>query len=252
MPRLVTDAIVLHVFDYSETSRILRLATREAGVQSAIARGARRARSRFGTALDLFAGGVAELHMKAGRELQTLASFDVVSARPGLATGCARFVGASALGELVLRFGTEEGGRELYGTFERALDSLHDAGDPEALEAALAGAWSLVSALGFAPSLRRCCSCHEPLGDDSDLAFSHTAGGALCARCGGGRASRRPLPAAARMAIARWCEGDRAAPPGSAEARAHQRLLRQFLQHHLTDGRPLRAFDAWERGWGPA
>jgi hypothetical protein len=30
-----------------------------------------------------------------------------------------------------------------------------------------------------------------------------------------------------------------------AEARAHQRLLREFLTEHLADGRPLRAFDAW-------
>jgi hypothetical protein len=31
-------------------------------------------------------------------------------------------------------------------------------------------------------------------------------------------------------------------------ARAHQRLLREFLAHHVTDGRPLRAFADWEAG----
>jgi DNA repair protein RecO (recombination protein O) len=31
------------------------------------------------------------------------------------------------------------------------------------------------------------------------------------------------------------------------EARAHQRLLREFLREHLSDDRPLRAFDVWER-----
>ena len=30
-------------------------------------------------------------------------------------------------------------------------------------------------------------------------------------------------------------------------ARAHQRLLREFLEEHLADGRALRAFAAWER-----
>jgi recombinational DNA repair protein (RecF pathway) len=34
-----TDAIVLHVQDYLESSRIVRLATRELGVQSVLARG---------------------------------------------------------------------------------------------------------------------------------------------------------------------------------------------------------------------
>ena len=44
MSLLVTDAIVLHAFDYLESSRIIRLLTREAGVQSALARGARKSR----------------------------------------------------------------------------------------------------------------------------------------------------------------------------------------------------------------
>src|ERR687883_1333581 len=95
MPLLTTDAIVLHAFDYSETSRILRLATREAGVQSVLARGARRAKSRFGSALDLFAQGAAQLYLKEGRDLQTLSGFDVTRARPALADDLGRFAGAS-------------------------------------------------------------------------------------------------------------------------------------------------------------
>jgi DNA repair protein RecO (recombination protein O) len=35
-------------------------------------------------------------------------------------------------------------------------------------------------------------------------------------------------------------------PLGDAETRAHQRLLREFLAEHLTDGRPLRALEMWE------
>src|ERR671932_607097 len=54
MPLFSTDAIVLHAFDYLESSRVLRLATREAGVRSAIAKGARRSTRRFGGGLDLF------------------------------------------------------------------------------------------------------------------------------------------------------------------------------------------------------
>jgi DNA repair protein RecO (recombination protein O) len=29
--------------------------------------------------------------------------------------------------------------------------------------------------------------------------------------------------------------------------RAHQRLLREFLEEHLTDGRPLKAYAVWEQ-----
>jgi len=90
MPPVRTDAVVLHVFDYLETSRIFKLATREAGLQSVLARGARRPKSRYGTALDLFASGTAEIYIKPGRELHTLASFDVNRSRGRLARFCGR------------------------------------------------------------------------------------------------------------------------------------------------------------------
>ena len=73
MPALRTDAVVLHMFDYLETSRILKLATREAGVQSVLARGARTSKKRFGSALGLFAEGQAQIQVNPGRELHTLA-----------------------------------------------------------------------------------------------------------------------------------------------------------------------------------
>src|SRR5262245_45002865 len=103
MPVIETDAVVLHAFDYLESSRILRLATRDAGVRSVLARGARRSSKRFGSALDLFAQGAAQLHTKPGRELDTLAAFDVVRARSELGADLARFMGASTIAELTLR-----------------------------------------------------------------------------------------------------------------------------------------------------
>src|SRR5678815_1971564 len=112
MTLVVTDAIVLHAFDYLESSRILRLVTREAGVRSVLARGARRSKRRFGSALDLFAQGSAELYVKVGRELDTLGGFDVVRARPQLAERLERFAGASAIAELTLRFARDAAERD--------------------------------------------------------------------------------------------------------------------------------------------
>src|SRR5215204_5138431 len=124
MPSLRTDAVVLHMFDYLETSRILRIATREAGVQSVLARGARRSKSRYGTALDLFASGTAEIFIKPGRDLHTLASFDVTRSRGQLAGDLDRFTAASAIVELAMRFATSESHSELYDALIVTLDSI--------------------------------------------------------------------------------------------------------------------------------
>lgn len=246
---VTTAAIVLHAFDYSETSRIVRLATREAGVQSALARGAKRARSRFGSAFGLFAEGVAQLHVKEGRDLQTLSAFDVVRIRTELGTDLGRFAGASAVAELVLRFGAEnESGESLYDALVAALDAIAAAAPERATEASLAGAWHLVAQLGFAPSVHTCAACHLQVGADEDLPFSLAAGGVLCASCASAHVHERKLPAAARACIEAWSAGAGVDELGDRDARAHQRLLRRFLQHHVSDGRALRAFDAWENG----
>jgi DNA repair protein RecO (recombination protein O) len=248
MPLVSTEAIVLHVFDYSETSRILRLATRDAGVVSALARGARRARSRFGSALDLFAQGVAQLYLKDGRDLQTMSAFDATRARPALGSDLGRFASASVIVELVLRFGAGETSPELFDTLVAALDRIASAPADEAGEAGLAGAWHLVAQLGFTPSLSACSVCHALVEDDAALTFNHAAGGVVCARCAAQRPAGRTIPGAARAVLSAWSGGHSAPRLHAREVKAHQRLLREFLHEHLTDGRVLHALDAWEHG----
>jgi DNA repair protein RecO (recombination protein O) len=251
MPAFRTDAIVLHAFDYLETSRIFRLATREAGMQSVLARGARRAKSRYGSALDLFASGTAEIYLKPGRELHTLASFDVTRSRGQLAEDLARFTAASAIAELGMRFGTSEGHADLYDALVATFDAIGQSLANASIDAALAGAWQIVSEMGFAPALEVCASCHAPIPDDAPASFSHPAGGVLCRRCTSLAGSSRLLPAEARGALRAWVAGSRASLSDDLARRAHQRLLREFLSQHLADGRPLRAYDVWERNsWG--
>lgn len=246
MPLLVTDAVVLQAFDYLETSRILRLATREAGVVSVLARGARRPRGKFGSALDLFAQGVAELHTKHGRDLHTLSAFEVTRARPGLALDLGRFTGAAALAELALRVVHDDPHPALYELLVLALDEI-STGEPAAARSlALAGAWRLVAELGFAPSIDACGECHAAVSRDDEALFSHPAGGVLCPRCARLVSGSRTLPASARAAVRRWLAGETLVLADDGEIRAHQRLLREFLGEHLTDGRAMRAFDIWE------
>jgi DNA repair protein RecO (recombination protein O) len=248
MPLLATEAVVLHAFDYLESSRILRIVTREGGVRSALAKGARRASRRFGSAVDLFAQGAAQLYTKPGRDLDTLSAFDVTVSRDRLAHDLGRFRGASAIAELTLRFGREAADPALFDTVDAALDNLAAAPAEATLTATLAGAWRIVSELGFAPTLEACGDCHAVLPADATVMFSHRAGGALCARCGRLAPTGRVLPPEARAVLRRLLDGDLAAPPlDDAAGRAHQRLLREFLDEHLTDGRPLRALESWEQ-----
>ena len=250
MTLLVTEAVVLHVFDYLESSRIFRLATREAGVQSVLARGARTSKKRFGSALGLFAEGQAQIQVKAGRDLHTLASFDVLKVRPELAADLGRFTAASALAECVIRIVHEEAAPRVYEGVSRGLDLIARAAPEESVSVALGVFWRLVGDVGFTPSLDQCAECHTPVRPDGDAVFSHLAGGVLCPQCGVRAAGGRRLPASARRAIAHWLSDETASSLtlDAGEARAHQRLLREFLSHHLPDPRTMKAFLVWEQG----
>src|SRR2546429_9389229 len=96
MALVTTPAVVLQTYRYSETSKVVRLATRELGVQSAIAKGALRPKSPFGAGLELLSEGIAQLYFRETRELHTPGAFDLVNLRRGLAADVSRFAGAAA------------------------------------------------------------------------------------------------------------------------------------------------------------
>lgn len=261
MPLVATDAIVLHAADYLETSRILRLLTRELGVVTVVARGARRSRARFGAAVDLFAQGVAHIEAKAGRDMHTLTGFDVTDAHAGIARAMARFAAASALTECVQRIVTEEQASAAFDTVARALRQLETREPSDVDETVLGAVWALVAELGLAPTLTRCASCNAEISATETAPFSHAVGGVVCPRCAGAVPAARRLPPEPRRVIAQWMTGgasdpvsgsDRAGggasrpPLAEAEAKAHQRLLREYLGQHLVDPRRLSAWQVWE------
>lgn len=246
MTLVVTEAIVLHAFNYLESSRIFRLATRDAGVQSVLAKGARRSRTRFGSALDLFAEGSAQIHVRAGRDLQTLASLDVTRSRSTIAADITRFTAASMIAELAMRIASDEPNPELFDLIGGTLDEIADADQTDTVRAALAGGWRMIAACGFCPTLDSCAVCHETLDRNVATSFAHTSGGALCERCAR-TTPARTLPAEARDALRAWLAGMGYGPLPAATGRAHQRLFREFVLAHSADSRPLRAFDVWEQ-----
>lgn len=81
---LHTEAIVLRTIDYSETSRIVTLFTREEGKMGVIAKGARAAKSRFGSTLEPMSRIAAIIHCRPGRDLQILSDASHVAHLPTL------------------------------------------------------------------------------------------------------------------------------------------------------------------------
>ena len=247
MPLVTTPAIILHAFKYSDTSKIVRLATRAYGVQSAIAKGASRPKSRFGASLQVLSQGTAHLYFRPTVELQTLSAFDVVEQRPALARDLGRYAAASALAELMLRCAPSEPHPALFDLLSAELDHFAAAPAPRVATAGLAGLWTMVKALGFAPTVTACVRDGRALGAGA-VGFSVPDGGFLCGRCTGER-STTVLEAPDRRALEHLLGGSDHPPAGwtPRRAAAHRRLLARFIEHHLAEGHPLKALEFWER-----
>jgi DNA repair protein RecO (recombination protein O) len=233
----MSDAIILQTFKYSDTSKILRLITRSAGLQSVIAKGALRPKSPFGGLLEPFAEGVATFRAKESRDLHTLTSFELTRSRQGLGSDLVRFGGASLVAELILRSGIEESDPHLYDAVREALDHIQEAPVGAAEAVVLGETWALIARLGFAPALEECIGCGRPLAAHEEVSFDYAAGGVRCAVCAAGMPGR-PLPPHAREALIRSIQGESVTLERTT---AHWRLLARFLAHHVLDGASLKS-----------
>jgi DNA repair protein RecO (recombination protein O) len=247
MPQIDSPAIVLSTIRYSETSKIVRLATREHGVQSAIAKGALRPRSRFGAALQFLSEGQARLLVKEHRELHVLASFDLLRLHAGLASDLERYATATVSAEVMLRFAPADPHPESYDLLREALGLLEIAPGPEVEALGFRVLWLLVSTLGFAPALDACVRDGTPMPSDGGLAFSTREGGALCPACAAGHGATN-LPGEARTDLAGLLDPDAPLPRlDRRHAESHRRLLARYIRYHLGEGAELPALEFWLR-----
>ncbi len=242
MPQVETRAILLRSYPYSETSRVLRFLTRDAGIAGVLALGVRRRASKGGVPLRTFAEGTLLFHSRTGRELHRLVDFQIANARPELSSDLRRVAGASLLVEMILGHGAEGEDAPLFDALSGALDGIASAAAPGLGSRVLAEGWKLVALLGFWPELRACARCGRALGEQEVGRFDIGEGGAVCERRGVAcnrpdHPSGRIVGPVARGHIENFLKGR--APKLEAGERAHLKLLGDYAAYHLTGGKPL-------------
>lgn len=236
MPIVSTRAVVLQTFRYSDTSKILRLLTRDHGPLSVIARGALRPRSRMSGLLEPFAEGQITLYLKRNRDLHALSGFDLLRERQTLGRDLSRFAGASLLCELVMRVAPAEPDRAMYELLVASLDRLVECPRERVAASYIASAWQLVEALGFAPSLDACVQCGRSLPEGRTARLDVGDGGVRCSDCTTlGRAVEWDDLVVLRSLV----RGN--APPGTSHVQVA--LLADFIRYHAAEGSRIRSLE---------
>lgn len=249
---LAVEAIVLTTYRYGESSKIARLSTRDHGVQSAIAKGALRPRSRFGASLQPLSMGQGLLLPSRSSDLHLLTAFELTYLPAGLARVLERYAAGLALAEVVLRFAPAAPHPETHDLLDSALRELADAPRPVAGALGLRWLWRLIGELGFAPALGSCVVDGKPVPGEGRLAFSPRHGGVLCPACA--RSNEVTwLPVEGRAALVALLAAEAELPRlDRRHEAAHRRLLARYLRHQLDAEAPLPAVDFWVRQpWEP-
>ncbi|MGH7266743.1 MAG: DNA repair protein RecO [Candidatus Rokuibacteriota bacterium] len=182
MPLWRSQGIVLRARDLGEHDRLVTLYTLDLGRLTAVARGARRVRSRFGGALELFTWGDAVGFEREGRDLLRLDHFDIRRSFRRLREDLERLGQGARIVEALSRLTAERDPHAACFTLlARALRAL-ETGWPARVQ--LAFTLRLLDLLGHRPRLDRCAGCGRSLGT-ADVAFDPVHGGATCAACRG-------------------------------------------------------------------
>jgi DNA repair protein RecO (recombination protein O) len=225
------QALVVRFTDWSETSRIVTLWTREFGKVRALAKGGRRLRSNFESALDLLTVCSMVFLRKSSGGLDLLTEAQVVQRFPRLRTDLSALYGAYYVAELLADWTQDYDPHPAL--WDEALATLQALGASDVPSGPRVMGFEVVllRELGYSPSLDDCAGCERPL-TASSLAFSAAAGGALCPACQPAQRERRPLSPGAWRALRELGEpGEGWRGLADPDVRAE---LRQLLNHYVT------------------
>lgn len=181
MPLQTTEAIVIGGYNLGEADRIIPFFTRKLGKVRAVARGARRVRSRYGGTLELFTFGQLVFFESPNRTLHRINEFSVVEPFGALKADLGRLSRGAYLVELAgASVEDEEPNEEIFFLLRDALTLLISHGEPQLLRAFEI---RLLRIVGYLLELYRCLVCRSVLEQSAKPAISPTRGGLVCSKC---------------------------------------------------------------------
>src|ERR1043165_8233548 len=163
MQLVSTDAMVLRSYNLGEADRIVVCFTRDAGLVRAVAKGARRMKSRFGAALEPFTLIRLAFHEKENRELVTVSGAEIIKSKFDLAANLETADALAHMAELISEFApSHEENEILFRMIAACGDAL--AACPEAHRGLFRyfEIWLLRIAGSF-PDISRCANCQRAI-----------------------------------------------------------------------------------------
>lgn len=177
-----TEAVVLKTMKYRETSKIVTLYTRRFGKVKAVAKGARRLTSKFGSSLEPMSYVHAILYKKEHRDLQLISECDVIRPLRRLNEELEKIGAGLSIMEIVdkVSYG-EESNDKMFALIVDSLFAIDDA-EHDPVNVLFGFQVLLAGVLGFRPEFGACavCGAAQSPGAKEHAVFHVAKGGVLC------------------------------------------------------------------------
>ena len=183
MQLVSTEAIVLRSYNLAEADRIIVCFTRSAGLIRAVAKGARRMKSRFGAALEPFTLIRLDFYEKENRELVTLSRAEIIKSNFDLAANLETSEAFAHMAELIGEFAPpHEANEKLYRMITASVEAL--ASVPRSTESLLRyfEIWLLRLAGSF-PEITACAICRRSIAAEETVYLDNESA-IRCRTCG--------------------------------------------------------------------
>lgn len=181
MKLVTTDAIVLRSYNLAEADRIVVCLTRSAGLVRAVAKGARRMKSRFGAALEPSTLIRLSFHERENRDLMTISNAEILKSYFNVSSRVEAAEILAYMGELVIEFAPpHEADERLFRMMAACIEALAAAENGERAITRYFEVW-LLRLAGLFPDLRKCGDCGRVLGEAVELDAEFRA---FCGQCG--------------------------------------------------------------------
>ena len=175
MRLVTTDAIVLRSYNLAESDRIVLCLTRSSGLIRAVAKGARRMKSRFGAALEPFTVIKLSFHEKENRELVTMSSAEILKSHFDLNSNLETAEVLAYMGEMVAEFAPpHEADELLFRMLNACVEALSQRKGSERVVTRYFEIW-LLRLAGLFPDLGACAKCGAELGSSDRTAVDAVA-----------------------------------------------------------------------------
>ena len=234
-------ALVLRVVDFSESSSVVTLFTREFGKISGLAKGAKRPKGAFDSALDLLCTCRVVFLRKSSEALDLLTEAKLIRRFRLCDKNLSRLYAGYYVAELLLELTDEyDAHPELFDNAERTL--LRLGSGPSVGTAIAQFEMAALQILGHHPSLEQCADCGSEIRPHGRIPFAQTAGGVLCPRCRPRHSQVVQVSTAVIEVLKQLANADNEALDTVKIERRAGGELRGVLNHYMTQllGRPPR------------